>query len=191
MRSDMELLRAIPECQLSVERLRDAILRAGIRQSPEPRRMWLATALAAACTALVGFGLLQKWNSVTVRDDEQRRLAVAPKENEVVIPTVEPPNAPPAAEAVGKRPVTDRSPVVHRTGARKHQAVRFAVAPKTPKTLVEPSVATANRGSAATTVPDSVTGSEPVVLIMPEQDDATGAQRASEMESADHVVIGG
>lgn len=192
MRSDMDLLREIPECQLSVERLRDAILGAGIRQSPEPRRLWLATAFAAACTALIGLGLLRQWNSGTVRDDEHRRLAASSKEAEITVPAVEPPDPPSAAEAVGKRPVTERSPVVvHRTGPRQPRTIRFAVAPKTPKTLVEPSAATSNRGSAATTVTDSVAGSEPVVLIMPEQDDATGAQRASEMESADHVVIGG
>jgi hypothetical protein len=191
MRSDMALLRDIPECQLSVERLRDAILRAGIRQSQEPRRVWFATALAVACTLLVGFGLLRQWNSGTVRDDEHLRLAAAPNETETTVATVEPPNPSSAAEAVGDRPLAERSPVAQRTGVRKHRAVRFAVAPKTPKTLVEPSVATSDRRSAATTVPDSVDGSEPVVLIMPEQDDATGAQRASEMESADHVVIGG
>jgi len=187
MRADLALLRDVPECQVSVERLRDAILKAGIRQGPESRRAWLAPAVATVLVLLVGFGLTRQWDPAPAPMPTDLRLAVASPGPEPAAPTVEPEI--PAA-GVGSRPdlpVAEAQLAAKKPAPRLHRPTRYAVAPKT---VVKPSTSSANAASAAVE-PDSLPASEPVVLITPDQDDATGAQRASEMESADHVVIGG
>lgn len=188
MRADLALLRDVPECQVSVERLRDAILKAGIRQGPEPRRTWLAPAIATALVLVVGFGLTRRWDPGPNPMPTDLRLAVASPAPEPAAPTLEP-EIPVAG--VGSRPdhpAAEAPSAAKKPAPRRHRPTRYAVAPKT---VVKPSTSSANAASAAVAEPDSLPASEPVVLITPDQDDATGAQRASEMESADHVVIGG
>lgn len=201
LRADLKRLADVPECQLSVERVRDAILQREIRQRRDWRPLVLATPVAAGLALLAFFAMRQSGQP-----------SLAPKTNPIVIETTEPKpfvrrtepdrvTTPPAngvdverlvgitLSVLNARPVSTDEPVsirqaVHRPKpAYKHSVVASRV--ETPM----PAAPEGSTPVAAPTVqPQPI---EPIVMISADEDKATGARRANEVETTSDVVIGG
>lgn len=192
-------LRSVPECQLSIETLRDSILRAEMRapQRSLSRFAWLAP--AAAGLLIVGLFAVN------------RLSAGAENAGTVVIASAPAPMASNSSfDLEGFLPNT----IVSSVEAASSGSAPFAVKPS-----VRPSTASLMRGTvhhrvgsssaraqnqprfegvaakaveAGTSVAPAVTKSHPtIVIINPDVNGDTGAKTANEVETGSNVVIGG
>lgn len=212
IREGLAGLRNVPEMQVSCDRLRDAILAGGLREPRPSWWTWLAIPTAVAASAFLLTLALRQPNTVPV-------VAVSavgtPNMQPTMVPTLE--RSPqPAFDALASRTVgsplgdvkfdlgkSDVQPALKPTPraittsrGKKERAAppkaesRIArrevdVAPR-PSVDLAPMGLTAE-GSGATADP----GANTIIFISSDQDNVTGTQRATEVESVSNVVIGG
>lgn len=204
--SGLKALRETPEPQLSVERLRDAVLKTEMRQRDGGFRWSMVAAPVGLGVALIAFLALRPDAGrpvAYIADDAPRARpsstielpapAVTPKSGpQAVVPA--PNQGPPAsvaARASQRRPsprVTNVSDVVRVasgvTASRSGSAVADAGALVANHTVMGPEPPIENLAPAA--VPDDT-----VVVIESRPDASTGSRSASEVEASSDVVIGG
>ncbi|HMS55982.1 MAG TPA: hypothetical protein PKA27_11335 [Fimbriimonadaceae bacterium] len=208
MSLNLRSLQSVPEPQLSADRLRARILEEGLKPK---RPMWnlpwtLGPALVGA--AAFAFAFLRSGSGpeqpVVVAKNEIPSMKVALKEpsfEDRPVSTVlaeaqrDQKSVPQVVAKVSRRtkrvkPIVRNEPevivVAAKTSAKKDEAASFDAGPKEE----------VNRESGMSTMamgaqPDvAMPASEPLVLIQPETDRGTGANRATEV-SATNVTIGG
>lgn len=211
MREGLKSLRDIPECQLSTERLRDAILGQGLK--PKPRFSLAQWAFAPAAVLLVAFGITMMANNRTsVTPSSSTAFVEKPSHASTDLGPVASLTAPSPHETLVPTPerLRETVQVVSKTtdsavrSTAKVPAVTLASAPapvKAPRNnqkeaeFVAP-ISAAN-GIECAIPPDSLAmtvtseTSAPIVVIGEESDLETGASRAMEVETPKNVVIGG
>jgi len=196
MRLGLKAMGNIPEHQLSTERLRHAVLNRGLKTKPAPQLGWLwmpVAAMALTCGVVmlrnshhsvlpgsdgpVAFGTTEK--RITDRPGEEFALATASSEI-ISVARPEPPIVPVSHVRINRQ-LRERN---DRIAALK-EAVRLGfdneVSAENTGHLSLPS------GSSA----PAQTASAPIVLIGNAKDPNTGAQKATEVDSASNVVVGG
>lgn len=200
MRTGLKAMADVPEHQLSTERLRHAVLNQGLKPKPRPQFGWLwMPSMAAVAAFAVMFAVRSQHVSIPagpgvalngseptdlIRDkkmDQPFAFATATAE----ISSVDGGQPAPAMMLA----VNNSRPSRHRSD-RALTALKEAVyreflnvdsADMHPKPL---GVAPASSGS---TQPSGA----PIVLIDSAKDSKTGAQKATEVDSANNVVVGG
>jgi hypothetical protein len=213
-REGLQALRDVPAPQLSVERLRDAVLKAEMRQRATGFRWKLVTAPAGLALAVVAFLALRP-------EPEPSPMVAAVAESAPVAQPAPPPDALPSAPEIvaqaeppaqpGPQAAARPSPEP-RAGVRAGRAVRVARAVAQPPAATrveapEPAVRGAPPGGATEEAAVTVAGAGPepavggasvppesevtVVLIQYRPDAATGSRPASEVLATNDVVIGG
>jgi len=203
MREDLASMREVPDDQLSVERLRHAILARGLEERKTRRLLpswtWMpASSMALAAVLVAARGWMPGPDPKYVADTTL--AAAAPPvslEAEVSKPK------PPAPAMVAQ----ETAPQVRRSSLRRGTAASRA------RTQEEPVLVAMNAGAGRTMsaaveeapapmemaapVEDPVVSEPPqtdppaVVLIQDDGSEGMGAMRAVEMESLKHVVVGG
>ncbi|MFN8218964.1 MAG: hypothetical protein U0S12_02380 [Fimbriimonadales bacterium] len=205
MKMDLLKLREVPAPQLSAERLRDRILTDGLRPKasvPWFSRYWLPVAASAF---VVGFFVIQmKKPSVSVPSLVAANIE-KPAPGLDFVPKADPglkvaaaadasgatkPAAPKLASKTARRPRVKHDWVAKNDMPSPTLAGAMMKSPGT----AGPSTSALNASSAAADTAMSAsapaTEAEPLVLIQPDKDVDTGAQRATEV-NANNVVIGG
>lgn len=201
LRADLKQLNRVPECQLSVERVRDAILNREIRQRRD-WRPWGIAAPVAAALALGAFLLTRPSGEAPVTpsivaDKAETKPFVVRREPDLV-------SSPPITGAeverlveetlavLGTSVITDDVPVRPTRSDRVRPTARRRPIPASLVAKTEPPKASTPaetpRVAAATTQPQPI---EPIVMISNDEDQATGARKANEVETSNDVVIGG
>lgn len=182
VKNDLRQLKSdIPECQLSVERLRNAIL----SESAKRKTPWWSWSTAAAA------GLACVLAIVLLRDSKTVQEPVSPKSTEKVKPETVAKVSP---EGFDTEKVTSVSkPVVERRASRTKQpsVTKKIRQVKRIDRLDKPALMPAdavNAGAELARPPEP----EPAVIVVDTQQDAnTGAQQASEVTVPSDVVISG
>jgi hypothetical protein len=200
-----------PAHQLSTERLREAILQRGLVEKPRfaPWKWSLAPLAAAAGALLFTLYSAQDPAATPAASGGGAITSSAKGLSEIRETDVSPEEmlrlAKDAAGAALDAPAmdTDAPPVVRRESPRASRP-RMARAPEpraaaasvpaepdslTPREISRLAINGALPAGALAAGDDS--GAEPIVLIGAESDELTGAKRATEVESASNVVIGG
>lgn len=203
LRRDLKQLNYAPECQLSVERVRDAILQHEIRQRRDWRPLILAMP-AAAALALVAFfstrtGIdpgVPQTSAIVAESAEQKPFVVRSEPDLVTSPPISDADVVQLVSitlaALGVRPVSTDEPVrvasleQRKPAARRKQASTVLASRSSPTKEAAPNRATPV--AAPTTQPQPM---EPIVMISDDEDKTTGARRANEVETTSDVVIGG
>jgi anti-sigma factor RsiW len=213
MRSGLELLTEVPPDQLSKERLRDAILGQGLKPLPAPASSgWGWTWMpATAFTLVFGWLTIRHMNAPMARivTPSQSSVAMAVRHDTaadalgVTLKSVHPIAGALAARAVPQTPAkhhaahpTNSDSDAGRTAFLKNAttaADRVVAMLGVPKSIQEPEAerssgvipSQSNSGAKLTSV------NTPMVLINPENDNSSGAQQATEVDSASNVVVGG
>ncbi|MBI1757279.1 MAG: hypothetical protein HYR64_09265 [Fimbriimonas ginsengisoli] len=183
MREGLHLLREVPEAQISTERLRDALLRNGLK----PERsgwglgwVWMPAGALAATFLIASWVMRQSPTLVrsdagpsapvvlAKREPVSKPLPSAAQEQSptVAVPTFVNESAPPSISSRRPGQAANR----HGSGRAKRAA---------PLPSLDPGHS------------EEPFSSDAIVMIEPEADDATGAQRAVEMESGADVLVGG
>jgi len=209
MRDGLRLLADVPEDQFSKERLRDAILKEGLKPAPyrpTSNRAWLWMPVAACA---IGFGFVfVRRTMVTVKSEPQVVMSSKSLRPTPLVEIKEPirvavNTAPTAASFVGPaqpklREVSDlgsRHGNRHRLEPNEVDPAIFARIPDGGE--FEDALGTAvleDDTPTPTTAPhnDTVTAaSGPMVMIDPDKDASTGAQRAREVGSSSNVLVSG
>lgn len=211
IRNGLHSLREVPEPQLSNERLRDAILRSGLPAgSGEPiARRWTwawvpvgALALAFSLTMMRGGGEAAPMIVEDTAGSSRERSVVALNaplaKTEGILPSrldaapvVRPPQADRAvASAPQTRTPRRQSRLASRTERSKPDVpVRPSLLEPPPVTMSTLAVGPMSGAFGAPSTPASDEGT--VILILPQKDDATGAQIATEVQNRSDVLIGG
>lgn len=217
MKEGLKDLGDIPAHQLSTERLRHAILEQGLKPKKEstPWFGWLGIAAPAAAALAIGFVLMNRQNGTTPmivskpdlsassgRAENSERVTLnvdkSPKPEETVaaktdageaaVPAVEDarPFVRTKSRAVVWSPPPRRGGVVREDPELQVRVSPVAYGPPVPE-MTEPSLedvsATADRGGRRR--------DEEIIVIQPERDAVTGANKATEVGSASNVAIGG
>ncbi|HRI42975.1 MAG TPA: hypothetical protein PLL78_03510 [Fimbriimonadaceae bacterium] len=204
LRGDLKHLNSVPECQLSVERVRDAILQREIRQRRD-WKPWIVAMPAAAALALLAFfatrpgdaPVAPNANPIVVESAEQKPFVVRSEPDLVTSPPITDADVVQLVgitlSALGARPVSTDEPVRVASLERK--------SPTVPRRRTTPTAVAIRSESkkesthdrttpvaAPTTQPQPI---EPIVMISNDEDKTTGARRANEVETSNDVVIGG
>jgi len=191
MRAALKALGEVPEHQLSSQRLRHAVLNGGLKPKSRPQLGWLWMPTTAFAIAL---GL------VFIRDaNRQVRLVNVPLRTVAV---AAPPVALPGSDfalASGtaqilsvEHPAPRMIFASHRRSSRDRE--RALVASLKQKVDAELAAGMAATGGFAKVWPKtthSTPDSGTIVLIGTAKDSNTGAQKATEVDSADNVIVGG
>lgn len=203
VKSDLLRLRSeIPECQLSTDRMRDAILNAGIKPK---RNFWMWLAPASVVTACLAFVMIFRSGGDVVRGAEDFAQLARPinqPENDIV-------SSPDIATAskstsAGSQPTV----VASKKGSAKPSPIKRVAAFSPGKAHKALDTAGTRRGFTpgggstkgsheATSLVATAMGpwdkaDEPGVIVIDTQEDAnTGANRASEVTTPSNVVISG
>lgn len=203
MREDLASLREVPDDQLSVERLRHAILARGLEERKSRRLLpswtWMpASSMALAAVLVAARGWMPVPDPKYVADPTLVADA-PPVALEAAAPKPKPPA--PAVVAQAASPEVRRSSVRRGTVASRARTqdkpvlvAMNAEAEKTMSASVEEAPASMERSAPAE---DPVVSESPqvdppaVVLIQDDGSEGMGAMRAVEMESLRHVVVGG
>lgn len=202
--ADLRALRDVPECQISTERMRDAVLKAEIRQRRDWRRWLPLTAVpAAAALALLALNFVkppavtQPTNiAATERPISSPLVATRVEDNGMSFDASDAAafmlNAAAVVEslATNEQPV---APVVNRSSKpRPRNRVRMTTARNQPVVrAVAKTQPAADTAAPVRSIPAPTNQPEPIVMISNEQDNNTGARRANEVETSHDVVIGG
>jgi len=218
MRSDLQLLHDIPEMQMSHERLRDAVLREGLKKQNHAARFgWVVApgmAVVLAVALMMGRSQLSVNAPETVAPGMTLGDVVAAKVSSLGNPLSEKPeltnldhlvrkdysfgkpdSAPKGAKGAGGAPAVapSRTPV-HFVRSFASEAPQ----PVSENTLSEPAASEPSTNNLAETQPasDDVAMMTPqnddkIVIVDQAKDSQTGAQRATEVGSAADVVVGG
>lgn len=203
LRQDLRRLNEIPECQLSVERLRDAVFQSNLRERARP--VWLQWLPLAGVGAAAMLGVVAWLNSVEpseqplpIRDSVAEltppaaNSMVASSGSEAfdildfeqlqprqsVVEAAERDATPPLSAPARYQPPIQAAPAVH------------SVQSEEPVTITRPSPAPV--AEAAVPVADEVPEEQPIVVVIePESNNALGARNAAELTFGTDVVIGG
>lgn len=209
LRASLGGLREVPEMQMSRERLRDAILAGGLRESRRSERWtWLGAPVAIAAVAFA-FTMMVRQPSVPLPSG----VAMTAGASEDSVLSMDPTmtrNQDTVAGLFGNeelRPMTFSEPVAEAPKIVAPVEKPIRVARSEPKqTRVESAPATVETGpatasfasAAAPPTPDAgmmtagaVEESSEIIVLTSETNLDTGAQRATSMESSSNVVIGG
>lgn len=211
IREGLASLRDVPEMQLSCDRLRDAILAGGLKEPRASWWTWLAIPTAVAASAFLLTLALRQPNTVPV-------VAVSavgtPNMQPTMVPTLE--RTPqPAFDTMASRSVgsplgdvkfdlgnSDIQPAPKPTPKviTANRGTKARVAPKAEARVAKREVDVAPRPSVDVT-PMGLTAegsgsaadsaANTIIFISSDQDNVTGTQRATEVESVSNVVIGG
>ena len=204
LRADLRALREVPDCQISTERMRDAVLKSEIRQRQDWRR-WLPLAAVpvAAALALVALNLAKA-------PDAPSRSNFAASEKPVSSPLVvrrtedTMPSTFDASDVAAfmlnatafidsLATDTEKATATTRTKRAKPRInVRLASTRNQPVVRLATKKETAPvPATPVRSIPAPTNQPEPIVMISNEQDNNTGARRANEVETSHDVVIGG
>lgn len=204
LRTDLRALREVPDCQISTERMRDAVLKAEIRQRQDWRR-WLPLAAvpAAAVLALVALNLAKAPDAPAVNhlaaSEKPISTPLVVRRTDDTTPTTFDAsdvaafmlNATAFVDSLATE--TEPKPTAPRTKRNKTRISTRLVSSRT-----QPSARLSSKKEAPTapvaavrSIPAPTDQPEPIVMISNEQDNNTGARRANEVETSHDVVIGG
>lgn len=203
-----------PECQVSVERIRDAILNQNIRESRNPATFWSWASVGAAACAFL-FVLSQNRNA-TVEPrlvsnlerssiiEENNSLLKSPEDSRVATVWQPAPRKEADPEPNNELNARQENASDPSQTPTKWADITTAVASRAAETLAtvasrDDALRNAHAGSMAlgnkslidsgNITPDEE--SEPIILINSDTDGDTGAQVATEVESVENVHIGG
>ncbi len=215
LKHDLQSLREVPECQLSVERVRDAILRGEMKRRTSNRRaLWsLVPAAAVALGALFISTRTQNLDSSSStsasRSEGTSNLVAAAigigsgaREAATMLDTVAP-TASLLESAVQSIANSGSQVSVSKSVRRKVDRGSRPHGSSIQLTNLQPHVENApppNGGPSSAPAPTTVASTAdapnpqpqaPVIVITNEPAEGTGASRAHEMESSGNVVIGG
>jgi len=202
LRNDLRSLSAVPEHQLSNERLRTAILERGL-DCPKPARNWAWLWMPAAACSLA-FGLAY---ARTLLPNSSNPTVVAMNTDATPIAPLEVPIAkiikPVRATGVDKA----ASATIQTAGYEPSKRIRRKRKPVAPAVSNEPSDGailamqaipqmfdanpSSNAPVRATEAEEPVVKTADYVVIEGERDTQTGAQAATEVANFGHVVVGG
>ncbi len=208
LRTELKSLGTVPAPQMSKEMLRDRLLVAGLKPG---RTGWgWAWGFAPLAAGILGFVFMARGNTEAPRIPSSGvAMVTATKVDEPLlkapsIETIRPPVAVASLEATAPKANRHSARLVKRPSGAKRDAPTMTLAMST--VLAPPKAnATLASGAAPVAMSDSVenkkealTASVPVddsvntaiVLIQPDKDQETGANRATEISSS-NVVIGG
>jgi len=211
LRASIGGLRDVPEMQLSRERLRDAILAGGLRETRRlDRWTWLGAPVAIAAVAFA-FTLILRQPSVPLPSG----VALATNSAEEPFASMDPTlnrDSGSVASLFGNEDLkpfafSERTePTVEKPKITAPAEKRVRVVRTEPKTQVEPAPVVNEPGPAAATLASASTPpstdagmmtagvaeeSSEIIVLTAETDIDTGARRATSMESSSNVVIGG
>lgn len=211
LRSDLQrLAQRTPEPTVSTERLRDAILSSGLDRRSQPARSW-SWVWAPVATGILAFVLASS------RHHAAPSGPVVVKAPSADVQPLAPPVRLPAFVADNKAPTASHPNAVAIRHRHRRPSNEYAVNLMQWLPLLSPqfagesfkangleamsrrflhdgattatvAVASAKTPSAS---PNPPAASQPIVLIQPDTDGQTGAQRATEVESVANVLIGG
>ncbi|MBV6456942.1 MAG: hypothetical protein HONBIEJF_00047 [Fimbriimonadaceae bacterium] len=209
VKSDLLRLKTeLPECQLSTERMRDAILNAGIKPK---RSYWNWLAPASAVTACLAFVMIFRSGSESVRGAEDIAKAVPPIFEKPVSDTADSNPSTPSIAKSSSKPI-EEIVVASKSSPKPKAAVkRVAVRDKSADANSERKSGTSSSMALAQTTPKAESteaatdtmvattalgpwdkAEEPGVIVIDTQEDLnTGANRASEVATPSNVVISG
>jgi hypothetical protein len=211
LRASIGGLRDVPEMQLSRERLRDAILAGGLRETRRyDRWAWLGAPVAIAAVAFA-FTMIVRQPAVPLPSGVALATNAAEEPFASMDPTLERnPNS--VAGLFGNEELkpyafSERAePPVEKQKITAPAEKRIRVVRAEPKTQVEPAPVVTEPGPAAATLASAsappatdagmttagvVEESTEIIVLTSETDIDTGARRATSMESSSNVVIGG
>jgi len=201
-----QLAGPVPEHQLSSERLREAILRDGLKQEKNAGFGWrwaLAPAAVMACAFLI---TLRLGNDPDVLPDGFKGVAslVPPVETPVsddpaidFEPSVRVPNPDAAATEIEAAPRTESSSSGLVASASKPAVKERSTIPMATRTEALSPAEISNLAiggglpAGAVAMIDGAPEETAIVIINSDIDDATGAKRATEVTTASNVIIGG
>ena len=203
MRSGLKALGDIPEHQLSSERLRHAVLNRGLQPKSRPQLGWL---WMPAMTAVVFFSVFmaRKSHNAPLPFPPSGAVAVGPSNNDLITES-HPEEAFALATASGEILSVEQPASKLRTASRsvmprRHHTERYRLdasddsgLPDLGDDLGFDSTLGGGTGAFKSTKEASVPqpSGAPIVLIDGSKDKSTGAQKATEVESASNVVVGG
>lgn len=209
LKTGLNLLTEIPPDQLSKERLRDAILGQGLKplpvESPSPRFGWAWMPVSAAALALAWLGVRHvSAPSPQVVAPSTMAMSLKPAP-ELIAPAAVHTVKSVKPAVVHEQGATDRSArlVVRRHAAEQEPKPTWAVNPLTK--AAKPTAVARNESAktpqaAAPQAPADQSDSDgkltsingPIVVINPENDNNSGAQKATEVDGASDVgPVGG
>lgn len=198
LREDLRTLRDIPECQLSTDRVRDAVLRSEMKARPRLSLVWLGAPVAVGLVLLALFLLRTDGGQVITQSgiDRGSPLAVAqPLETVAVVGAQSALDFAGLAENVVPTPVAIKPTPAAFSAKAPRRPFRNAVRSESRRQrdearIVRSPVAAGPVGPVASAKPGS-DSSEPTGIVIIDTADPTGETRANEVETASHVVIGG
>lgn len=194
MRQDLLDARdAIPPDQLSPERLREAILRSGLKKERRTLWTWALAPSLALLVALIALNREHPEANVVASSfeaaDEALQAVAPPVVETAPVPSDTNVAAPVAAPKVAPKPTPNRSKRV-RPSPKVLLASR-ADQPLAPAVAMADMMETSRSGMNSTALDTPETASPPtVVLIESTADQATGMNIATEVRPAANVVIG-
>lgn len=211
MKADLRSLQSVPECQLSSERLRDAILSTGIKPKHRLKPLWVwATPLAAAALALIAFlrvfgvaeGDSRDFREATnsVNRSAGANITSEPAEGSGPMAFDRASDVNRSNMMVQRDPTEVKSVASATQSGSKRVAASSSTRPRPTVKRTERPHARAPKGNestpkAASVGPASVPGepetTAPIIIISADRDAATGANRATEELEDSNVVIGG
>lgn len=202
MRLDLKAMAEVPEHQLSTDRLRHAILNEGMKRTkPRPQFGWLWMP-AAVCALVFGGLMLRDRNSAlpvaikaptndsVVTDYPGSEFAFATAGGEILSVGGDQVAPSPAPQIVSRRSYANRS----KDNERDLEILKERVMEEFQNTMMasqNPTNASMSLASAPAASERAVPAAAPIVLIDSAKDKSTGAQRATEVDSASNVVVGG
>jgi hypothetical protein len=211
LRASIGGLRDVPEMQLSRERLRDAILAGGLRETRRHDRWaWLGAPVAIAAVAFA-FTMVFRQPSMPLPSGVALATNAAEEPFASMDPTLDR-NSGSVAGLFGNEELkplafSERTePAVEKPKITAPAEKRVRVARAEPKTQVKPAPVVTEPGPAAATLASASTPpatdagvmtagvaeeSSEIIVLTAETDIDTGARRATSMESSSNVVIGG
>ena len=198
MKADLGLLRDVPECQISVESMRDSVLRheMGSRRRLTPWWAWTIPASAGVAACLIWAGLMLNTPGRSKVEPGRGFVAsaIAPEVDWTALSTETADiSIQLAEEKLNEEPQIDVRPTVQLTTIRFRGQSRGASHRAASKFSNRALMAMASRGviDAVSHPASSEPEASPVVIINPDVDGGTGAKTANEVETGSHVVIGG
>lgn len=201
LKQDLKALRPTAECQVSVERIRDAILGQEIR-SRRAWRPWVFGATVPVAAAILALFFLPRTSDI--EPEEQGSPSIVART--VAAPEVQPEVRTTSgwSEEDARRAIASAMIAMQTLAPQVSATEPAPAAPRrVPESHAKRTVRPANRvthqpvtkvTSAPTrsvTPPAPTAQPEPIVVISSTEDSKTGALRASEVESSYDVVIGG
>lgn len=185
MKAGLRGLKEVPACQISNERLRDAILDRGVKRTGSYGLAALGAAVACALFALVLVNNDGIENNVPVaKEDSSNRVAMVTEPTEKPIATNEFPmaNTPEPDVALAQEPSGVRKPLAKR-------APRLVLKPSQPVAMI--AVSMPNKTDEMRLESASYNSEAPVVIVDSERQTEVGAASAVELEAYGDVVFGG